>query len=874
VVGFAPGAGLSTMPGMPPKPFCPPDTPLRWIRPRQVDIHHIDLEITVDVDARTITGAVTHHCRALPHGPAVHTLELDQHGLDIASVEVDGSTVAFSTAPDRLDIAMPTLAKDRDTCVRIAFSAREPRLGMFFIAAKSASADPCHAPAQVAMAWTQGAMEDHSHWFPCFDSPNQMSTFTVAIRHRSGLTALANGERVGLTIHGDGWTTTTYAQRKAHVLYLLNVVVGDLAPSEDAGAPVPVTHWLPRGTESCAPAMFRATAHGIRWLADYTGTPYPWARYGHAVAHGFMWGGMENTTLTTITDRVIMDAATQVREDVDCDSLVVHELVHQWYGDLMTMKSWSDIWLNESFATYLEARGTAAWEAPRLHEREADRVDWHLWANRDSYLEEDGSRYRRALVTNRWIDAYELFDRVAYEKGSLVLHHLSQVLGEERFRNALALYTRRHAGDLVESGDFRQALEDGTGEPLDWFTAQWLDRPGHPELKVRWRHDPGRKQLIVTVEQTQAASDVHLVYRLPTAIAWRETDGALIRHVIELTHATDTLVFPCAANPRWLVVDPDGHLPAVWDEDGDAAQLVARIGDAELGAQARARAAVVAGKQHPVAALVDGVAALARDASAPELVRQECLNALGELRGSYARDALLTLWSQIPSPRLRRVLAGALAKFRGDALVAERLVAFADALIVERGSLLTAGACLAARGAVEVHGATAILRGRLHRPSWQQRLRQQVVRGLGDSGEAAAIDDVLPLAADVREIEGVRAAACVAVGRLGGLHVLARPRIRLVLERLLDDEAMQVRAAAAKALAMLGDPAGKSAIAARLEREALGNIRRVLRENLETLGQTAAITTATAELTKRIDTLDSERKKLEQRLEALEKRLG
>ena len=113
--------------------------------------------------------------------------------------------------------------------------------------------------------------------------------------------------------------------------------------------------------------------------------------------------------------------------------------MHQWFGDLLTMKAWSDIWLNESFATYLEARGTAAWRASRGDGTEADVLALELWQNKRAYLEEDGGRYRRPLVTNRYADAYELFDRVAYEKGSLVLHHLCRLLGEQRFRAALAL---------------------------------------------------------------------------------------------------------------------------------------------------------------------------------------------------------------------------------------------------------------------------------------------------------------------------------------------------------------------------------------------------------------------------------------------------
>ncbi|MBA3938276.1 MAG: hypothetical protein H0X38_12500, partial [Planctomycetes bacterium] len=572
------------------RPFCSPDTPPQWVRPRRFRIDHVDLAVAIDLDARRVAGNVTHAVAMLPHGDAQRLVELDQHGLEILGTWIDGAAVPFSVAPGTLAIAVPPGVVAAFS-LRVAFRATAPAKGMFFI-----PADP--ARGQVAMCWTQGAMEDHSHWFPCFDSPNNLSTYHFAIRHRSGLAAVANGEPAGITDHGDGWATTTYDQAKAHVLYLVNVVVGDLVAVADGTGTVPIAHWLPRGKEDGASAMFRATAFAIRWLGDYIGVPFAWSRYGHVVVHGFMWGGMENTTLTTITDRVLMDSAVQTREDVDADSLVVHELVHQWFGDLLTMKGWADIWLNESFATYLEARGTAAWKAHSAGYDAADHLALELWGNRAAYLEEDSGRYRRALVTNRYVDAYELFDRVAYEKGSLVLHYLCCYLGEERFRAALALYTRRHAHDLVETADWRQALEDATGEPLDWFFDQWVHRAGHPCLKIRWRHDPARGQLIVEVEQTQAAGPDQ-VFRLPTVLAWGAADGGAARIAVDLTKAKQTLVVPLATAPRWVALDPDGTIPGEWDEAGDSAQILARAGDAALGAQARARALVAVGTTVP-----------------------------------------------------------------------------------------------------------------------------------------------------------------------------------------------------------------------------------------------------------------------------------
>ncbi len=398
-----------------------------------------------------------------------------------------------------------------------------------------------------------------------------------------------------------------------------------------------------------------------------------------------------------------------------------------------------------------------------------------------------------------------------------------------------------------------------------------MHRAGHPRLKVRWRHDPARGQLIVEVEQTQAAAPDQ-VFRLPTALAWGAEGGGAARIAVDLTKAKETLVVALASAPRWVALDPDGTIPGEWDEDGDSAQVLARAGDAALGAQARARALVAVGSKPPGSPLVAGLAALAVP-GAPEVVRIEAIAALGRLRSPAAQDALLSAWPATPEPRLRRALAKALAQFRGTAAVgalAERLVALADA----EPSRLTAGELLAARGALEHPGATPLLRARLAQPSWNDRLRAAALRGLGDSGEPAALDEALALLADPAQVDAVRCAAAAAAGQLGARLLPARDRVRRALEARLDAPALHLRVAAARALGGLGDPAAAGAVAAQDGREVFGNVRRVLREVLDQLGKARAVITATAELAKRVDELDKQRKAQDLRLEALEKRLG
>ena len=821
-------------------------TEARWVRPRTFRVDHVDLAVTIDPLDRTVEGVVIHTCTWI--AGARGEVAFDQHGLDLTAVAVDDQPVTWSQSATEVRIPVTASGSFR---VRLAFRAPAPAKGIYHVAP---------AADRVSMSWTQGAMEDHAHWFPCYDSPNNLSTYRIAIRHRAAFQALAGGvctgrEESAPDATGIAWATTTYVQDRPHVLYLVNVVVGDFVPVADEAAPVPVTHWLPRGREACGPAVFRATAFAIRELAQFIGVPYPWQRYGHVVVHRFLWGGMENTTLTTISDRVLATAAEQQREDVDADSLVIHELVHQWFGDLLTMKGWSDIWLNESFATYLEARITARWRAAQGVASEADALAHELWRNRSAYLDQHDGRYRRALVTNRWDDAYELFDRVAYEQGSLVLHTLASWLGEARFHAALKLYTSRHAHDVVETADFRQAIEDATGEPADWFFDQWVFRPGHPALTVTWTHSPARQQVVVIITQAEPCSRLHL-----TVAA-----AGLPEQQVDITGPSHAVILAAPTAPAWVAVDPRGEVLATISEEAVQPALIA---DSQAPAHARARACATAGSKHPAPALRAAVIAAAGPAS-PALVREQAIEALAAWR---LAEPLLTLYPQL-SERERRVVVAALGRFRDApeaAAIATQLVTWADVT----ASDATAGDCLAARGALEIPGAAPLLRARLGKPGWNHRRLAGAVRGFGACAEPAALDEVLRLAADTSIPDPVLPLVASAIGSLGARLPLARERCRRVLAQLVAHDLMTVRVAAAKGIATLGDPAARAALSTQRAREGFGNVRRVLREALHALDQVAATTTATVELTRRISDLEGARTKLEQRLAAIEKQIA
>ncbi|MDA3962103.1 MAG: M1 family aminopeptidase [Planctomycetota bacterium] len=839
--------------------FAPPGTPRRHVRARHFKIGHVTLSVRIDCAKRVVSGTVTHAVELLTHGSGQRSIQLDCHGSSIEEVSCGGETVPWQLEGGSLRIELPSEGRGPFNC-RIRFRTERPLKGLFFI-------DPSEARKRVTMCWTQGAMEDHSWWFPCFDDPNNLSTYAVRVEHDASLRCLAGGVCEGREDRG-ATVITTFRQDRPHVLYLLNLCLGRFEVREESGGPVPIAHAVPAGRGDTVARSFAATGFALGWIVRFVGLAYPWQRYGHVAVHDFMWGGMENTTLTTITDRVLIDEQTSAVEGVDPDALVIHELVHQWFGDLVTMKGWSDIWLNESFATYLEARGLAAWRASRDEGREDDILTEELWANRAAYLAQETERYSRALVTDYWVDAYELFDRVAYEKGSLVLHALCRYLGERRFRACLQRYLEQHAHSLVETSDFRQACEDVTGEPLDWFFQQWLERPGHPRLKVRSQYDAGRRQIVLTVSQLQAADDATACYRLPCLLTWRGA-GGLGHQRIELRQSEEVVVVACDEAPAWVCLDPEGAIVGEWDETGADELHLKRLADDQATCLARLRSAEALARSVPQGRVIAGLAQCLNDQAAARVLRARSAWALGELRGDAAQQALVQAWPNLNDPALRRSVAEVLAVWRGDTALAQRLLDLAEA----EPSALTAGALMGARARLRVPGATAALRSRMERPSWNEGLRVAAVQGLGASGEAAAIDLVLALVSRGDEHEAVRAAAAAAAASLGAEMPMAVTGIRLALEAELPDAPFRLRAGLIKALGVLGDATALAALDAAQARERFGIIGRMIREAQSALQERASATEGQAKLRQRIDELEGKLERAERAIAALEKRL-
>jgi len=344
-----------------------------------------------------------------------------------------------------------------------------------------------------AIATTQFQATDARRCFPCFDEPDMKAVFGVTLDVPGGLFATSNGAEASRTPLGDGHDRIQFADTIPLSTYLVAFVVGPLAatdPVDVDGVPVRVVH--PPGRAHLADFALDVAAHSLRWFADWYGIPVPGGKVDLVALPDFAFGAMENLGCITFREVLLLvdpETATQ-RELESVAAVLSHELAHLWFGDLVTMRWWNGIWLNEAFATFMELKAV-----------EAYRPDWEVWTGfgvaRTSALDVDSLASTRPIeypvVTPE--DAEGMFDVLTYEKGAAVVRMLEQFLGEEVFRDGVRRYLAEHLHGNTDNEDLWDALEAASGQPVRDLMQAWIFRGGHPLVEAT-TGDDGSVQLV------------------------------------------------------------------------------------------------------------------------------------------------------------------------------------------------------------------------------------------------------------------------------------------------------------------------------------------------------------------------------------------
>ena len=541
----APAAGSA--PPAPParQPFAKPGTKAQSERVRTFDVKHVKGEITLDTKKLELRGAVTH--TIVPLHPAFDSLTLDcGQGLKVSKVSANGAACGFDHKGDQLVVALDRAYMPDETIDLAVYYSGSPKKGLRFI-----KPDADH-PKRSICAWTIAEPEDARYWLPCFDFPNERSTAEMIVTVDKPLSVVSNGALVSTKENKDGTSTFHWKMDSQLPAYLISVVAAEFNVYHDKLGDLPIDYYvLKEVDEATARRALGHTPKMIEFFNKNIGTPYAFNKYAQVCVPEF-GGGMEHSSATTLLDGILVDPIASLESDAD--SLVAHELAHQWFGDLLTCRDWANLWLNEGFASYFDALFAE-------HDKGADAFAIAMASNLGQYLGQD-RQYRRPIVEPKYNDPWQMFDGVTYAKGACVLHALRGVVGDDAWWQGIKLYVAQHKDQNVLTEDFRAAMEKASGKDLGWFFNQWVFHGGHPELTEHWKFEAEDKTLRLGVEQTQPVDESTLLFRLPTTVQIGDDSG--IRTVpIVIDGKSHEFVIPCSTKPKMVRIDPKGWIPKV-----------------------------------------------------------------------------------------------------------------------------------------------------------------------------------------------------------------------------------------------------------------------------------------------------------------------
>ena len=548
--------------------------PYREAAPRVVDIEHMSLAVNFNYQKQHVLGNAVLTCK--PYYYALNKAEFDARGFDIKQVGLlknsDTILLKYTYQNDKLLVFLDTTYTRKQVFkVWVDYTAKPNEIkglkgkaitddkGLYFINPLGTDSTK---PRQI---WTQGETQSNSCWFPTNDVPNEKITQDLAITVDDKDITLSNGELMRSKMNADGTRTDFWRQTKPHAPYLVMLAVGEFAKVKDYWRDsVEVDYYVEPAFKKHAKMVFGNTPEMMEVYSKRLGVDYPWDKYSQIVVRDFVSGAMENTSAVIHFEGLQHDA----REHLDNthEDVVAHELFHHWFGDLVTSESWSNIPLNESFATY----GEYIWHEAKYGLMEAD---CEFNNNLTAYLGQK-NKHKVEPIRYHYQSRDDMFDVVSYQKGGAMLHMLRKLIGDDAFFEALKLYLTKNAYKPAELAHLRLAFEEVTGQDLNWFFNQWFLKAGHPILDIKYQYNTDRTSVTVNIKQKQDSS--WGVYRLPVNVDVY-TDAGIVKQAAVFNALTSELVINSASPIKFVNIDADKALVAAITDNKSAEECKAQL---------------------------------------------------------------------------------------------------------------------------------------------------------------------------------------------------------------------------------------------------------------------------------------------------------
>ncbi|MFQ4136411.1 M1 family aminopeptidase [Nodosilinea sp. PGN35] len=845
------------MPGA--KPHYNPD------RPGQVE--HIALDLSLDLEQKICTG--TCKIRINPVRDGVESLTLDAVNQKIESVTVGSARQEFDYDGEQLHIRLenPTVAGESFT-VAIAYRLVQPERGLYFIGPDQ------HYPDKPVQVWTQGEDEDSRFWFPCFDYPGMLSTSEIRVRVPAQYQVVSNGELIETQADGDH-KIFHWQQQQVHPTYLMALAVGEFDVIQDQWQDIPVTYYVEKGRQDQGQITMGKTPRMVEFLSEKYGYRYAFPKYAQVCAADFIFGGMENTSVTILTDRCLLDERAAL-DNRGSESLVVHELAHQWFGDLLVINHWSHAWVKEGMATYSEVMWTEQEYGP-------DEAAYYRLGEARSYLDEDKSRYRRPMVTHVYREAIELYDRHIYEKGACVYHMIRAELGDALFWKAIHTFVQDNAHQTVETIDLLRAIDRATGRNLRPLFDQYVLRGGHPDYKVAYSWDGDSHLAKLTVTQTQAkdgdTSSTSGLFdlRIPIGFGYLskgKAPGVEVKpFTVRIHEREQALFFPLDKKPDFISFDVGNHYLKTVELEYPVAELKAQL-QHDPDPLSRIEAAIALAKKGNLEAVQALTQALTDDPFWG--VRAEVAEQLASVKLDQAVEGLLKGLDDAEA-RVRRAVVEAL----GDIKTAESYEALKGiaengdpSYYVEAAAIRSLGKVGAAdlEGKAKDRPTLALLESILkERQGWNETVRSGAIAALS---QFKASEKALELLLKYTEPGVPQALRLAAIRSLGSISkAQSKPNVERILDRLetiAHESFFLTQVSAVAGLSAIETGRAIGILQSLADHTPDGRVRRRAQEAVQQVQKAIGKDKAVEKLRQELDDLKKSNQELKSRLETLE----
>jgi len=518
-------------------PGAPADT---YPRQTGIDVLHYIFKLDLADDSDVITGVATIEVRFVADGTTSVSLDLgsvsSDKGMSVSGVTSSGKPCPHEHKEGRLRISLDPAPKAGEHRSFTVSYRGVPRSGLRIGKNRHGQ----------RTFFSDNWPDNIRQWLPMIDHPYDKATSEFIVTAPAHYQAVSNGLLQEERDLGNGRRLTHWKQSVPIASWLNAIAVAEFA-SHHAGQVkgVPLESWVyPQDRDKVAQALEAPARRSVEFFSERVG-PFPFEKLANVQAAGIN-GGMELASAIFYGDRSVLGR--------DIDSLVAHEVAHQWFGDSVTARDWDDIWLSEGFATYFALLFLE-------HDRGRDAFVAGLKRSRETIFAIEKRNPQLAVIHDNLSDARKILNGLVYQKGGWTLHMLRKLVGTDAFWDGIRIYYQRHRDGNVSSDDFRRAMEASSRIALNGFFQQWLRRPGSPEIEGDWQYQSDAKRLEINLAQAQPGDP----YRLPIEVAI-QVDGSPEPRVetIDLAEKKHHFEFKLDKTPSSVGLDPNCWVLMKW----------------------------------------------------------------------------------------------------------------------------------------------------------------------------------------------------------------------------------------------------------------------------------------------------------------------